>query len=99
MLTVMGNHSKQELFVEDGSYRSRQARPRHPLERRTRNHDESVSERGYIENRIITDEAKAIFERWTPNADGKLTREEFGASGKDQGEDLTKAVFEAFGFG
>jgi len=88
-----GQHSKQE-FVEDGRYLTRQAR-QGIFGASDSNHDESVSEEEYIENRIITDEAKAIFEEMDANADGKLTREEFVASGKIKGEDLTKAVFEA----
>jgi hypothetical protein len=39
------------------------------------NSDSIVSEAEYIENRIITDEAKAIFEELDANDDGKLIRE------------------------
>jgi Ca2+-binding EF-hand superfamily protein len=59
------------------------------------NSDGIVSTEEYIENRIITDEAKAIFANMDADADGKLTRKEFVTSGKLKDESLAKAVFAA----
>lgn len=42
-----------------------------------RNKDGIATEAEYVQNRIITDEAKLIFERMDNNEDGKLTRDEF----------------------
>ncbi|MBP86369.1 MAG: hypothetical protein CMJ64_06600 [Planctomycetaceae bacterium] len=86
-------HSKKE-FVEDGRYLTRQAR-QGIFGVSDSNGDGIVSEAEYIDNRIITDEAKAIFEAMDTNDDGKLTRNEFVASEKLKEEDLAKAVFEA----
>ena len=88
-----GQHSKKE-FVDDGRYLTRQAR-QGIFRAADSNSDGIVSEKEYIENRIITDEAKAIFEALDANGDGKLASEEFVASGKTKDEDLAKAVFEA----
>jgi Ca2+-binding EF-hand superfamily protein len=88
-----GQHSNKE-FVEDGRYLTRQAR-QGIFRASDSNNDGIVSAEEYIENRIITDEAKAIFEMMDADDDGKLTRKEFVASGKIKDEDLAKAVFEA----
>jgi Ca2+-binding EF-hand superfamily protein len=42
-----------------------------------RNNDGIVTEQEYVENRIITDEAKMLFDRMDTDKDGKLTRQEF----------------------
>jgi Ca2+-binding EF-hand superfamily protein len=42
-----------------------------------RNNDGIVTEQEYVENRIITDEAKILFNRMDTDKDGKLTRQEF----------------------
>jgi len=42
-----------------------------------RNNDGIVTEQEYVENRIITDEAKTLFDRMDADKDGKLTRQEF----------------------
>jgi Ca2+-binding EF-hand superfamily protein len=88
-----GQHSKQE-FIDDGRYLTRQAR-QGIFRASDSNSDEIVSAKEYIDNRIITDEAKAIFEEMDANDDGTLTKKEFVASGKIKGEDLAKAVFES----
>jgi Ca2+-binding EF-hand superfamily protein len=87
-----GQHSKKE-FVDDGRYLTRQAR-QGIFRASDSNGDSIVSEAEYIENRIITDEAKAIFEAMDADDDGKLIRREFVASGKLKDENLAKAVFE-----
>jgi len=42
-----------------------------------RNNDGIVTEQEYVDNRIITDEAKMLFNRMDTDKDGKLTRQEF----------------------
>ena len=49
----------------------------------------------YVENRIITDEAKKIFYQMDVNRDGRLTFKELAAARKFKDEKLGKAVFEA----
>jgi len=44
-----------------------------------RNKDGIATEAEYVENRIITDEAKAIFEKMDIDGDGKVTLKEFTA--------------------
>jgi Ca2+-binding EF-hand superfamily protein len=59
------------------------------------NSDRVVSEKEYVTNRIITDEAKAIMAKMDADGDGKIARAEFvGHSGLP--EDLSKAVFNEF---
>lgn len=88
-----GQHSKKE-FIEDGRYLTRQAR-QGIFRASDSNADGIVSEEEYIENRIITDEAKAIFEEMDASDDGKLTKEEFVDSGKITDRTLASTVFEA----
>ncbi len=88
-----GEHSKQE-FIEDGRYLNRQAR-QGIFRASDSNGDGVVSEKEYVGNRIITDEAKAIFEEMDADDDGRLTREEFVASGRLKEENLAEAVFTA----
>ncbi|MHC4096842.1 MAG: EF-hand domain-containing protein [Planctomycetota bacterium] len=42
-----------------------------------RNNDGIVTEQEYVENRIITDEAKMLFNSMDTNKDNKLTHQEF----------------------
>ena len=44
-----------------------------------RNKDGIATEAEYIQNRIITDEAKSIYEQMDKDDDGKLTKDEFAA--------------------
>ncbi|MDA7661051.1 hypothetical protein N8650_02095 [Akkermansiaceae bacterium] len=60
------------------------------------NLDGFVSEKENIENRVITDEAKAIFLSTDLNRDRKLTAKEFTGSGKFKDEKLALAVYSAF---
>ena len=55
----------------------------------------SSQRKSTLKTRIITDEAKAIFEAMDANDDGKLTWKEFSASGKLKDDNLAKATFEA----
>jgi len=44
-----------------------------------RNKDGIATKAEYVNNRIITDEAKSIYEQMDKNNDGKLTKDEFKA--------------------
>ena len=59
------------------------------------NKDDVVTEDEYVENRIITDEAKEIFSAMDTNKDSKLTAKELLASKKIADEALAGAVFKA----
>jgi hypothetical protein len=54
-----------------------------------------VSEKEYIENRIITDEAKSIFSSMDTDKNNKLIPKEFIQSKKLKDENLAKEVFKA----
>ena len=88
-----GQHSKKE-FIEDGRYLTPQAR-QGIFRASDSNGDGIVSEEEYIENRIITDEAKSIFEEMDADDDGTLKREELISSGKLKAQELAFAVFES----
>jgi hypothetical protein len=88
-----GQHSKKE-FIEDGRYLTPTARAG-IFRASDANSDDIVTVVEYVDNRIITDEAKAIFEDMDTNDDGTLTKKEFLDSGKIKDEDLAKAVFAA----
>jgi Ca2+-binding EF-hand superfamily protein len=88
-----GQHSAQE-FIEEGRYLTRQAR-QGIFRASDSSGDGIVSEDEYIDNRIITDEAKAMFVEMDANGDGKLTAEEVVNSGKINEKDLATAVFKS----
>lgn len=88
-----GQHSKKE-FIEDGRYLTPTARAG-IFRASDANSDDMVTVVEYVDNRIITDEAKAIFEDMDTNDDGTLTKKEFLDSGKIKDKDLAKAVFAA----
>lgn len=88
-----GNLSTKE-FVEDGKYMTRQAR-QGIFRASDANGDDVVSKEEYVRNRIITDEAKAIFGKMDDDGDGKVTRKEF-ITHSGLPEDLAKPVFIRF---
>lgn len=88
-----GQHSKQE-FVEEGRYLTRQAR-QGIFRASDSNDDGVVSVEEYIENRVITDEAKTIFAAMDADGDGNLTKKEFVVSEKFKDHGLAKVVFAA----
>ena len=59
------------------------------------NKDDVVSEDEYVENRIITDEAKEIFSAMDSNKDNKLTAEELISSKKIADNELAGEIFKA----
>jgi Ca2+-binding EF-hand superfamily protein len=88
-----GQHSRKE-FVEDGRYLTRQAR-QGIFQASDSNGDGIVSAAEYIDNRIITDEAKAILNRMDTNDDGTLSLNEFVAGGRINDRDLAKTIYAA----
>ncbi len=70
-----GKLSRQE-YVEEGRYMMTEARAG-IFWAMDRDRDGIVTEREYVENRIITDEAKEIFHNLDQNADGSVTKQEF----------------------
>ena len=59
------------------------------------NGDGVVSEREYVVNRIITDEAKAILAKMDEDADGRVAQKEFLGHVRPP-DDLSEAVFNEF---
>ena len=66
-----GRHSKKE-YVDDGLYLSRRAR-QGIFRAADSDNDGFVTEAEYVENRVITDEAKEIFDDMDADGDGRLT--------------------------
>ena len=88
-----GRHSKQE-YIDGGAYLTREAR-QGIFRAADSNNDGFVSEAEYVENRIITDEAKEIFSDLDANGNNRLTAEELVASGKLKDQKLANEVFKA----
>ena len=86
-------HSKKE-YVENGRYLTREAR-QGIFRAADSNQDGFVSEKEYVLNRIITDEAKGIFFKMDLNEDSRLTRKEFMASKTFKDAQLAASVFQA----
>ncbi len=88
-----GRHSKEEYIV-NGRYMTEQSR-RGIFQASDYDKDGYVSAFEYFENRIITDEAKLIFEAMDQNRNGQLTRVEFMASKRIRDSKLAAAIFKA----
>ena len=88
-----GRHSKKE-YVDDGRYMTRQAR-QGIFGAADSDNDGFVTRGEYVLNRIITDEAKLIYEDMDADGDGRLTAEELVGSGKLEDKELAEAVFKA----
>ncbi|MEE2612057.1 MAG: EF-hand domain-containing protein [Pseudomonadota bacterium] len=54
-----------------------------------------MTEAEYVENRLITDEAKEIFHDMDADGDGRLTAGELEAGGRLKDRALARAVFKA----
>ena len=89
-----GRHSKKE-YIEGGRHLTRQTRAG-IFQASDVNGDGFVSEKEYVVNRVITDEAKGIFDSIDRNDDSRLTVEELIASKKLKDGKLAQAVFKAF---
>ena len=79
-------------YVDDGRYMDRQARAGIFLASDA-NHDAIVTEAEYIENRIMTDEAKQIFHSMDADGDGRVRRQEMLKHGTINDVNLADAVF------
>ena len=79
-------------YVDDGRYMDRQARAGIFLASDA-NHDATVTEAEYIENRIITDEAKQIFHSMDADSDGRVLKQEMLRHGMINDVNLADAVF------
>ncbi len=79
-------------YVDDGRYMDRQARAGIFLASDA-NHDATVTEAEYIENRIITDEAKQIFHSMDADSDGRVRKQEMLRHGMINDANLVDAVF------
>ena len=88
-----GRHSKKE-YVDDGRYMTRRAR-QGIFRAADFDNDGFVTRAEYVNNRIITDEAKEIFDDMDSDGDRRLTVEELVGSGKLSDEQLARAVFKA----
>ena len=86
-----GRHSRQE-YVDGGRYMTRQAR-QGIFRASDWDDDGFVTLEEYILNRIITDEAKLIFEDMDLDGDGLVKRDEFMANGRVKDQELCAAVF------
>ena len=88
-----GSHSRKE-YVDEGRYLKRASRSG-IFQASDTNRDGMVSREEYVMNRVITDEAKAIFDEIDDNQDRQLTVRELISSGKLKERQLTERVFRA----
>ncbi len=88
-----GRHSKKE-YIDGGRYLTRESRAG-IFQASDANRDGFVSEKEYVKNRIITDEAKEIFNAMDSNDDNRVTAEEVIASKKLKDRKLAQEVFNA----
>ena len=88
-----GRHSKEEYIV-NGVHMNEQAR-KGIFNAADYDQDGFVSAFEYFENRIITDEAKLIFEAMDQNKNGRLTWAEFMRSKRIKDLKLAEAIFQA----
>jgi hypothetical protein len=88
-----GRHSKRE-YIDEGRYMTRQAR-QGIFRAADVDKDGFVSRVEYVNNRIITDEAKEIFDDMNTGSDRRLTLDEMLDSGMLADEDLARQVFKA----
>ncbi len=82
-------------YVEQGTYLTKESRA--GIFRATdRNSDDILTEQEYVENRIITDEAKQIFAKIDADQDRRLTEEEFVANSKVENKQEAREIFKQF---
>ena len=91
--TRTGDIQKKE-YIDDGAYLTPQSR-QGIFQASDTNNDGYVTESEYVENRLITDEAKLIFSEIDANSNNRLTAMEFLASGKLKIENWPKEFFKA----
>jgi len=83
----------QADYVENSPYMTKEAR-KHIFAASDSNADGTLTEQEYIDNRAITDEAKAIYERMDANKDGTLTRAEFLRNTTINNKTLAERIFQ-----
>ena len=86
-----GRHSRKE-YIDEGRHLTREVRAG-IFKASDTNRDDFVSEQEYVENRVITDQAKELFSSMDGDDDGRLTGEEIVDSGKLKDAKLALAVF------
>lgn len=89
-----GKLTRQE-YVEDGRYMTPRARAG-IFRAMDRDRDDLVTEREYVENRIITDEARKVFDRLDTDGDRVLTEHEFTGPSGIEDERAAREAFRAF---
>ncbi|MCH2060367.1 MAG: hypothetical protein MK183_07035 [Verrucomicrobiales bacterium] len=88
-----GRHSRNE-YIDNGRHLTRDSRSG-IFQASDTNRDGFVSREEYVMNRIITDEAKAIFDEMDANTDRQLTAKEVNDNGKIKDSKLAEKVFHA----
>ncbi|MBL7152691.1 MAG: family 16 glycosylhydrolase [Phycisphaerae bacterium] len=83
----------QADYVENSPYMTKEAR-KHIFAASDSNADGILTEQEYIDNRAITDEAKAIYEKMNDNQDGALTKQEFLANTTIKDKILARKIFQ-----
>ena len=83
----------QADYVENSPYMTKEAR-KHIFAASDSNADGILTEPEYIDNRAITDEAKAIYEKMNTNRDGTLTKQEFLANTTIEDKTLAEKIFQ-----
>ena len=91
--TITYPYSRKE-YVDDGRYMTRRAREG-IFRAADFDRDGFVTRAEYVNNRIITDEAKEIFDDMDADGDRRLTVDELVGSGKLRDEALARDVFRA----
>ena len=82
-------------YVDQGTYLTKESRA--GIFRATdRNSDDILTEQEYVENRIITDEAKELFAKIDADQDRRLTEEEFVDNSKIGNKQKAREIFKQF---
>jgi len=83
----------QADYVEKSPYMTKEAR-KHIFAASDSNADGILTEQEYIDNRAITDEAKAIYEKMDDNRDAALTKQEFLGNTTIKDKTLAQKIFQ-----
>ncbi len=83
----------QTDYIEKSPYMTKEVR-KHIFAASDSNADGILTEPEYIDNRAITDEAKAIYEKMDDNRDGALTKQEFLANTTIEDKTLAQEIFQ-----
>jgi len=83
----------QTDYIEKSPHMTKEVR-KHIFAASDSNADGILTEQEYIDNRAITDEAKAIYEKMDDNRDGALTKQEFLANTTIKDKTLAEKIFQ-----